>query len=311
MLGRMAVQTTDRDPILTICLLAAAADGKRATAEREQLDRVVAALGAAGLAERSREILEGRVRLSTVAARLSSEEARRFAYEMAVCICDADGAANRQETAFLSELRGVLGMAPAAVAEHTRTSAALGGARPGGAPVATGVTLDDGIRKHAMIAGALELLPQGIASLAIIPLQMKLVHKIGEHHGRKLDGQQVHDLLGAMGIGVVAQMLDAAARRLLGRLGRGVLGRSLGGVAGGAAGAALGAGTAFVTTYALGHAADQYYTQGRKLSAGDLKALVARFRGEAEELLPKVLSEIEHQSQSLDLNHLLTSLKAW
>ena len=39
-------------------------------------------------------------------AELKSTEAQHLAYEMAVCVCDADGAQNSPESKFLDELRG-------------------------------------------------------------------------------------------------------------------------------------------------------------------------------------------------------------
>jgi hypothetical protein len=104
-------------------------------------------------------------------------------------------------------------------------------------------------------------------------------------------------------------VLDAVARRIIGGLGRGMFGRVLGGVVGGTAGLVAGAGVAFCTTYALGHAAKQYYAQGRSLSQADLRALFERFRAEAEALLPKVHQEIHAQSRQLDLGRLLSSIK--
>jgi uncharacterized protein (DUF697 family) len=169
--------------------------------------------------------------------------------------------------------------------------------------------LDAMIRQQALLAGALELLPQQLASLAIIPLQMRLVYRIGADYGQKLDGMQIKDLLGVLGIGAAGQLLDGMVRRLAGGLGRGLLGTVVGGVLGGTAGRAAGAGVAFVTTYALGHAARQYYAQGRQLSQQDLRALFERFRGEAQALLPRVREEIHAQSQHLDLGHLLATLR--
>jgi hypothetical protein len=88
-----------------------------------------------------------------------------------------------------------------------------------------------------------------------------------------------------------------------------MFGRVLGGVVGGTAGLVAGAGVAFVTTYALGHAARQYYAQGRRLSREDLRELFERFRGEAEGLLPRVQEELHAQSRHHDLGRLLASLK--
>jgi uncharacterized protein (DUF697 family) len=168
------------------------------------------------------------------------------------------------------------------------------------APV-TGDTLDDLILKQAMITGALELLPEKLSTAAIIPVQLRMVYQIGQRHGQKLDVDQIKDLAATFGIGATAQVLEGVVRKTLGGLAGGVLG----GLAGGAAGVAAGAAVTFAATYALGHVAKQYYAQGRKLSAQDLRALFERFREEAKTIYPRVQSQIEAQAKTLDVKSLL------
>ena len=162
---------------------------------------------------------------------------------------------------------------------------------------------DDFILKQAMLAGALELLPEKLANLAILPLQLRLVYQIGKRHGQELNLDQVKDLGAALGIGVGAQALEGVVRQTLGGLAGGLFGGMLGGATGLAAGAAV----TFASTYALGHVAQQYYAQGRKLSADDLKALFARFQQEAKDLFPKVEEKIKTEAKTLDLQRLLAS----
>lgn len=69
--------------------------------------------------------------------------------------------------------------------------AAAGGAAPdgGAADGPRGAPdLDRTIVNRAILAGGLELLPQSLATMAIVPVQMKLVHEIGRVHGYALDG---------------------------------------------------------------------------------------------------------------------------
>lgn len=171
---------------------------------------------------------------------------------------------------------------------------------PASAPV-TGDSLDDLILKQAMIAGALELLPEKLSVAAVIPVQLRMVYQIGQRHGQKLDSDQITDLAATFGIGATAQVLEGVVRKALGGLAGGVLG----GLAGGAAGVAAGAAVTFGATYALGHAAKQYYAQGRKLSAEDLRALFARFQEEAKVVFPKVKGQIEAQAKTLNIQSLL------
>src|SRR4029453_4016452 len=159
---------------------------------------------------------------------------------------------------------------------------------PPGGRGAPGASPGDVIPQHAVLAGALELLPQSLATMAVIPVQLRLVYQIGQKYGQKLDAAQAKDLLATLGIGAATQVLDGVARRVLSGVAQGVLGRLLGGLAGSVAGAAAGAGTVFAATYALGHAAEQYYAQGRTLSPADLQALFVKLRDQAQELYPKV-----------------------
>ena len=313
------METTDRDPIIAICLLAALADGRRTVAEQEEFARIRSRLGGGDGSEAAARVQSGELTVSVAARQLSSDEARRLAYEMAVTMVYADGDATPKERAFLDELKQLLGLRreATAVQEEARLlaeapllgptpSGAVGGrdeARPSqaGIPAMSHDTaLDLMIRQQALLAGALELLPQNLASLAILPIQMRLVYRIGADYGQKLDGTQIKDLLGAMGIGAAVQLLDRVARRLM---------ASLGGAVGGVAGILAGAGVAFVATYALGHAAKQYYAQGRRLSQADLRALFERFRAEAEALVPTVREEIQAQAEKLDLPGVLATVR--
>ncbi|HYG68895.1 MAG TPA: hypothetical protein VD838_14605 [Anaeromyxobacteraceae bacterium] len=119
--------------------------------------------------------------LDEVAARITSPELRQLAYEMAVVVCDADGAQVATERAFLERLRNALGLDAAAARTFSDEAEALAtvpldtvaippplppsAAGPGGpsgvrGAAADAATLDATIERHALLAGALELLPQ-------------------------------------------------------------------------------------------------------------------------------------------------------
>lgn len=323
------MQAQDREPVIVICLLAALADGERTEEEQQQFARITARLGGDNVSELVARVQRGELTADAAARQLSSGS-RTTAYEMAVTMVYADGDANAGERAFLELLRSALELdatgldglhteaeglakAPLAISSltgHTATMATAPRTSQAGIPAMTqDQALDAMIRRQALLTGALELMPQNIATLAIIPIQMRLVYRIGVDYGHKLDVDQIKDLLGALGIGAAGQVLDGVARRILGGLGRGMFGRVLGGVVGGSAGVVAGAGVAFVTTYALGEVAKQYYAQDRKLSSQDLRDLFDRFRAEAEAMLPKVQQEIHAQSRHLDLPKLLATIR--
>jgi uncharacterized protein (DUF697 family) len=126
--------------------------------------------------------------------------------------------------------------------------------------------MDKSIFNRAVLCGALELLPQSWASMAIIPLQVKLVHGVAQVHGiTHIDAGMVKEFIATAGVGLTGQYLEQFGRKLVG----GLLGSVLGvlGVLGRGVGS-LGTGMAmsFATTYALGQLAVRYYGGGRQMS---------------------------------------------
>jgi uncharacterized protein (DUF697 family)/tellurite resistance protein len=287
---------SEQQAIITVALLATMADGRAVPAEKTALEAALGRVGGANLDAVARKVSAGQIGVTDVAGDLVSDESRRLAYQTAVAICHADGPPNPSETAFLGELRNALGLPeePAPVPE-------VGTLPPRASPAA----LDELILKQAMIAAALELLPDQLANIAIIPVQLRMVYQIGQHHGQQLDASQVKDLAATLGLGVTAQVLEDVVRKTLGGLAKGIFG----GLVGGATGLAAGAAVTFASTYALGHVAKQYYAQGRKLSAEDLRALFARFQEDAKTIFPKVQEQIQTQAQSLNLQSLLGGMR--
>ena len=300
------INEQDREPIVTIAFLAANADGRSSPEEQDQLRAVLGRLGMADLDTVAERVAAGHVRLADVAAKLSGPEARRLAYETALAVVHADGPANKKEMRFLEALGGALGLTPADLASLGQGATALSGAAvivSSGKP-ASDSELDQQILRQAMITAAVELLPDRLANVVIIPLQLRLVYQIGQHYGQQLNADQIKDMLGALGIGAAAQAVEGVVRKLV----RGVAGGLLGGVIGGAGGLAAGAAVSFASTYALGHAAKQYYAQGRRLSTADLRALFGRFQEEAKTIFPKMQDEIQTQAKSLNLKSLLRDM---
>jgi uncharacterized protein (DUF697 family)/tellurite resistance protein len=301
------MQTNDHAPIIAIAMLAARADGVVDSAEQRAVDAVAARVGNPDVTSLAQQVAAGQLRVADLASRLSDDEARRVAYEGALAIVNADGSANESERAFLEELRVALGLSSAEVADATRTASALAGAPVSGlhAGKPPDQPLEDFILQQAILTGALEILPDGLANIAILPLQLRMVYQIGQHHGQKLDLDQVKDLAATLGIGAAAQSLEGVAMKLIG----GLAGGLLGGLVGGASRIATGVVVTFSATYALGHVAEQYYAQGRRLSAADLKTLFGRFQNDARTIYPRVEEQIHRQAGSLNLQSLLAGLR--
>jgi uncharacterized protein (DUF697 family)/tellurite resistance protein len=311
------METSGQRAILTICLMAAVADGQSDDRERAKLREITQALGADAGGDLSavyEDVLLKKSDLATVAAALTSPEARQQAYEAAVGVCNADGVTSPAEQAFLAQLAAALGIAAAPAAEVARAgndlaSAPLGGAAPAGtlvgATAADPAALDASILNYAILNGALELLPQSLASMAIIPLQMKMVYGIGKAYGFELDRGHVKDLLATLGVGLTSQYVEQFGRRLVG----GLLGSIGGGLLRGMGSVTTGAAFSFATTYALGQVAKRYYGGGRTIDAAGLQQAFATMLGDAKQMQGKYAGQIAEQARTLDVNKLLTTLK--
>ncbi len=302
----------DATTILAIATLAALADGQQDGDEQARIAQAAASLGLTDAGDVIRQASSGERTLSSLTASLSDAEARQLAYDTAAAVCHANGWVNPSEAAFLRELASLVG---ADISAHEDAIATVNRAvgDPGTAANATAPSaLDQLILDQAMLTAALEILPDRLANLGILPLQLRLVHRIGQSHGQQLDAAQVKDLAATLGLGAAAQVLEKVVRRTFGGLAGGLLGAlggMVGGTAGSVAGLASGAAVTFAATYALGHAADQYYAQGRQLSTDDLKALFARFRTDADTIFPRVEARIRELARGNSIGNVLSAIR--
>ncbi len=314
---------TETQAIVTVSLLAAFADGDKHERERAEIKRIADGLSQADgvhLPTLYQDVLMKRVTLASVVPALASNDARQLAYEMAVCVCDADGAQSAAEQAFLSELGRALqinapvatefrqqaeAMASAPLAGADSAAAAAASPAPGGAPAVDEQALDAAILNAAIVNGALELLPETLSTMAIIPLQMKLVYRIGQAHGYELDSGHVKDFLATAGVGLTSQYLEQAGRKLLG----GLLGKLGGGLLRGVGNQAVSSGMSFASTYALGHVAKRYYAGGRTLSAQMLKDTYASVTQQAQGLYSQHLPAIQQRARTLDAGKVMAMVR--
>lgn len=311
------MQPAEKESILTIALLSAFADGEQSDSERNEVRRAADALAAElNAPELYRRVLLKRTDIDAAASQLQSTEARTLAYEIAVGVCEADGLRNEAETRFLAQLGNTLGLAQPAIAGIAATADALAtvpisdSSAPAGTVVAAAASIDAAqmdsiIIKTAIINGALELLPQSLASMAIIPLQMRLVYRIAKAHGYELDRDQIKDLLATLGVGMAGQYLEQVGRKLIG----GLLGRVAGGLMGTVARGATGAAFSFATTYAIGQVARRYYAGGRTMNAELLKQAFGDLLQQGKSLQTRYLPQIEQQARSIDVSRLVQMVR--
>ena len=155
---------------------------------------------------------------------------------------------------------------------------------------------DTMIRNSSILAGALELMPNAVASLAVVPVQMRLVYKIGKLHGIELDQKSVGELVATAGLATSSQLVEGFARRFLGGLTQ-----KIGGSIGGAIGNQVASsGLAFATTYALGQLAKRYYGGGRSLSGLQLKETFSKLVEEAKGLQGRFTGDIQRKAKEVN-----------
>ncbi|MCS6786240.1 MAG: DUF533 domain-containing protein [Thiobacillaceae bacterium] len=300
--------------LLAIALFAAFADGAKDEREREHIRAMAESLaGEAGRPDLTRlyqDVLLKRLSLEDAVQGLTEPEHRLLAYEMALGVCDADGATNAAERRFLDELKAALGLDAGQArrvegevedivsmsAQAAPTTAAAAGPVVAALPNVSEAELDRSILNYAILTGALELLPQSWASLAIIPLQIKLVYEIGKAHGVSLDQGHIREFLATAGVGLTSQYLEQFGRKLLG----GLLGRAGGKTLGKVGGVATGMAFSFATTYALGQVAKRYYGGGRQMSTALLRQTFQDLLGPARTLQASYLPQIEATARGLD-----------
>lgn len=303
--------------IVTLSLLAAFVDGEKHERERAEIKRIAEGLSQAdgvNLPTIYQDVLMKRVSLASVAGELKSAESRQLAYEMAVCMCDADGVQSEPERLFLMDVRSSLGLDASAaqfsqraedIAAAVPAAVAVTAAAPAAPQAPDSTELDRAILNAAILNGALELLPETLSTMAIIPLQMKLVYRIGQAHGYQLDTGHIKDFLATVGVGLTSQYLEQAGRKLLG----GLLGKVGGGLLGGLGKQAVSSGMSFASTYALGHVAKRYYAGGRTLSTQMLKDAFSSVVKEGQGLQTQYLPAIQERARTLDTSQVLSLVK--
>jgi uncharacterized protein (DUF697 family)/tellurite resistance protein len=308
----------EQKSVLTISVMAAFADGRKDEQERAQIKRILDNLApgdAIDMPSIYQDVLLQRISLEQAAAPINSPEARQLAYEMAVCVCDADGVASEAEKAFLGRLRTVLAVdagparAFAREAEEIASTAfAAGGASAAAAPateaVANDAELDKMVLNYSLLNGALELLPQSLASMAILPLQTKMVYRIGKAYGYELDAGHIKEFAATLGVGLAGQYVEQMGRKLLG----GLL-KKVAGPLGMLGSAATGSAFSFATTYALGQVAKQYYAAGRTIDTAKLRQMFSSLIDQGKSLQGKYSGEIQQKARNIDLSQIASLVR--
>lgn len=196
-----------------------------------------------------------------------SMDQRRRVYHSAFALAHADGNAGMAE---VNLLRKILPDA----AETSLASQVLGEAAdtllpghilPEPDAAKRDLEINEDILKYATlsaVAGAMPLPGVGIvADLAVIAIQTKMVHDIGQYCGHALDQKAIRAFM-------ASAMGSAGLRIAVNNLARFVPGWGM----------VFAAGTSFAATFALGKVAQQYFEAGKNLDESELRGLFEQQR---------------------------------
>lgn len=331
------LNTNTHQALLVILVHASMADGDKSQSERDFIRDLAQQLndqsGAMQLAQAVQAALLGRMSVAQAVESLHDPMHRQLAYEWATAVCHADGVCSPAETVFLQRLKQDLQLAGApdtsdaqqvqslaiaayqqeAVAPLAVPAVAAAVAAVPSAPVAAATAapavdaaaLDRMILNYAILNGALELLPQSWASMAIIPLQIKMVYRVGKGYGVTLDQGHIKEFIAAAGVGLTSQYLEQFGRKLLG----GLVGKAGGIMLGGLTGNATGMAFSFASTYALGHLAKRYYAGGRVMSTDLLRQTYQGLLGPAKNLQQQYGADIQSRAATLNASEVMRMVK--
>lgn len=314
--------TMEREAIAAVCLFAAWADGVQSDVEREAIRRALDEMGPISDAVFQRVAMK-RTTIEEEASRILDSANRDAAFEMAVGVCCADGAATSAEKTFLQRLAIILqinqdkakemiakademaGMAQAAPVNGVTPPPLPSGVSALAGDAAVTKQVDDVIMTYAAINAGLELLPQSLATFGIVPLQARMVYKVGSLYGYKLDSGHIKEFVATVGLGMGGQFVESYARKALG----GIVGKLLGKTMGKVAPKTTGPVITFATTYALGQVAKSYYSSGRKLSMSALQQQFSKVFEDAKTLYSQKVPEIRAQAGKLEPGKLLNLVR--
>ncbi len=243
-------------------------------------------------------LLSEQIDIDTEVAVLSDEAKGRL-YESAFALSYADGEASFDEVNLLKKLRPDDG-------EQSFIGQVLGEARdtvlPGqivaaADPVQRDMEILEDISKYAILSAVAGAMPVPglaiVADLAVIALQAKMVHDIGQYWGHALDRQQLRAFMTSVAG-------SAGVRIAVNNLARMVPGW----------GSAFGAATSFATTFAIGKVAERYFAAGRTMDDEELQGLFGQMKSMARDDFDSRKVEIEtarevHGSAIASLNEQL------
>ena len=194
---------TETQAIVTLSLMAAFVDGDKHDRERAEVRRIAEGLAqsdAVHLPTLVQDVLMKRVDLAGTAAALRSADTRQLAYEMAVCVCDADGVQSLPEQKFLEQLRSTLGLDAGRARQFTEDAESVAAAPMAGPVPAPGGSVEPPPVPTAGVAGVgVGVRTPNVSEQELDQTAVRGAHEVGADAGlSELRAQPHHELVPAV-----------------------------------------------------------------------------------------------------------------
>ncbi|MGD0092113.1 MAG: hypothetical protein ABSE73_19540 [Planctomycetota bacterium] len=259
---------------LRVLVYFAKADGVLSPEEKEVLEEAFQEL-ALPAGPPLKSLLDARIALQAELQKITSRAARERTYNAAYCLAYAEGPCPPERQKLLDEIRRGLGIP---LERATLLGRMYAEARdwiiPGNInPIADTTQREAAIQEYISkfsivnaLSGAVPIPGFTILTdLLIVAVQVKMVRDIGQYWGHKVDKEAARSLIAST---LGATSMRIAVHSLLNVIP--VLG------------SAVGAASAFVTTWAVGKVANQYFASGGKLATQDLHNLYLEAKQDAK-----------------------------
>jgi uncharacterized protein (DUF697 family) len=285
----MAIHEKEALAGLKLLVAVAKADGSLTTEERTVLEESLAGAKLEG-GITAQNLLDGNYDVETVAKDVTSQEGRDAAFSACFAVAYANRTCLPQEQVVLDrigkawavpeEKKNLLGR----ILKETRETAWFTSVEPSTDPKKREAEVDGDILKYSVLSAVLGLNPIPVASIAtdvaVVGLQAKMFSDIGRHWGRETSRDSVRQVIAGVGVGTGARL---ATNNFL---------KFIPGV-----GSAYAATTNFVSTWALGKVANQYWESGGKADVKMLRETFMKARDDGKGAYETHRAEVESQGK--------------
>jgi uncharacterized protein (DUF697 family) len=289
---------------LKILVCIAKADHAITNDERSVLDEAIKTAKLPGNLT-SQALLDGNYDFDTLLREITSQEGKDATFSSAFAMAYADRDCHPSEQALLDKIEKAFvvpkekkGMF-SRLFDEARDTVSLSSITPIADPKKRQAEINEDVLKYSVLAAVLGLNPIPIVSIAtdvaVVGLQAKMFRDIGQYWGRETSKDTVKQVMGGVGVGTGA------------RIAVNNLAKFIPGV-----GSVVAASTNFISTWAVGKVANQYWESGGKADTKMLKELFMRSKEEGKAAYQQHKAQIDakQKASKADLDALAADYKA-